>query len=149
MIRIVAAREARIDGTLTAAGGAGEHASGGGAGGAIFLACGAFSGGAAACLDTKGGAGSNWQTGSSKGGGGGGGRIAVAVGFSDHDLENLIAGAPVKRLTASPTHSDYEGSICVTNGVGYYLPPHAYGATSGTWTFLRIAPPPGSVLLVR
>ena len=73
----------------------------------------------------------------------------MAAGFSDNDLETLIAGSPVERLAASPTHPDYEGSIGVTNGVGYYLPPHEYGATSGTWTFLRIAPPPGSVLLVR
>lgn len=138
-----------MDGTLTAAGGAGEHASGGGAGGAIFLACGAFSGGAASRLAATGGAGMNWQSGTSQGGGGGGGRIAVAVGLSDNDLENLIVGAPVERLTASPTHPDFEGSISVTNGVGYFMPPHEYGATSGTWTFLRIAPPPGSVLLVR
>ncbi len=150
VIRIVAAREARVDGTLTAAGGVSEHVSGGGSGGTIFLACGSFAGGSDARLDVGGGTGWNWSNPDSPvSGGGGGGRIAVAVGFSENDLENLIAGAMIERLTVSPAHRDFAGTISVTNGVGYFMPPDPYGAESGTWTFLRIVPPPGTVMMIR
>jgi hypothetical protein len=150
VIRIVTKREACVDGTLTAAGGISEHVSGGGAGGSIFLACGSLTGGSSARIEASGGTGRNWHSPyATLSGGGGGGRVAVAVGLTADDLGRLIVGAPVKRLTANPSHNSFAGTVSVPNGTGYFMPPHEYAAVPGSWSFLTIAPPPGSVLLLR
>ncbi len=71
-IRIIAAQEVRIDGTLSANGESGLYnQDGGGSGGGIFIQCKRFMGNASGVLQARGG------NGRSLGGGGGGGRIAV------------------------------------------------------------------------
>jgi hypothetical protein len=71
--RLMAARDVRIDGTVSMNGGDGTHErSGAGSGGGVFIRCRAFSG--TGTIQAKGG---SVTAGGKIGGGGGGGRIAV------------------------------------------------------------------------
>jgi hypothetical protein len=71
--RLVAARDVRIDGTVSMNGGDGPHErSGAGSGGGVYIRCQSFSG--AGTIQAKGG---SVTVGGKIGGGGGGGRIAV------------------------------------------------------------------------
>ncbi|NLF22627.1 MAG: hypothetical protein GX590_05635, partial [Lentisphaerae bacterium] len=108
-IRIAAAGTVTLDGTLSAGGENGDHASGGGAGGAIHVACRTFGG--TGLLRADGGGGrvqkadgsDNYSvTGVNGSGGGGGGRIAV-------DYQNLI-GSPTARFSTAPGNSRYQNT---------------------------------------
>ncbi len=148
-----------LDGRLSANGlrtGAGNSRAGGsGSGGGILVMTERFYGGANAAIEANGGdqvdAGA-----SSYGGAGGGGRIAIwyglkaaerqrlfdridedAMQYRIHAMENLplYAGAPVTALAGEETRPPSDDG-----GVD---------AENGTVAFLRVLPPPGSLIQIR
>lgn len=99
-----------LNGVLTAAG-ENSGSYGGGSGGGIFVTC----------TDLTGSGGSMSAAGgvSTGGGGGGGGRISVAIGFSESERNQLLAGQEVAGASHVSQISGYTGQIAATNGTGY------------------------------
>ena len=132
LVRVEASGNVTILGTITANSGTPSGGSGNfsGSGGGIFISCkGDFSGGSIGVLRANGMNAAN--------GGGGGGRIAVAIGFSDAQLADLIAGNNIPGLTID-TQEPSLGTLSVTNGTGQNNPPNSSGAYPGTKQIMRI-----------
>jgi hypothetical protein len=113
--RLVAARDVRIDGTVSMDGGDAPHErAGAGSGGGIYIHCRAFSG--AGTIQAKGG---SVTLGGKTGGGGGGGRIAVWSQNKDGwvgSLSNPVSVAGGTGGTAGATGTLVWGAITpVTN----------------------------------
>ncbi len=137
------ARRIDVNGKITAIG-YGGYCWGGGAGGGIWLTADAVALGSAALLSVRGGNSASYGA----TGGGGGGRIAIGLKFGAGQIDRLYAdgaarGATVVDLT---TDAAYSNKVNVAGGNGYW-PGYTFGG-SGT-AVLAVAPPPGSLMILR
>jgi hypothetical protein len=135
LIRIEAAGNVNVDGTLTANGmldSANPSNFGrGGSGGGIFILGDTFSGAGTGRIRANGGAGGT------AGGGGGGGRISIGIGLSSLQRQQLLAGDAIEGLTPYYQHVPFGGQLSVTNGAGYSTN-DLYRAHVGTAQFMHI-----------
>lgn len=113
-VRLKVAGGVTLNGHIKASGELGRY-SGGGSGGGIFITCDTFTGSASGSMHADG---TNCVQ-LAEGGGGGGGRIAIGLGLSDAERNQLLAGSPVDGLITYTTHADYAGGSSATNGLGY------------------------------
>jgi len=143
-IWIEAATQITLDGTLKTHGGIAAYYSGGGSGGGIFVRAQTFRGGTDGLLAADG------SDRTDAGGPGGGGRIAAAVGLSDSEYSDLLAGVPVAHLLHASTLSGFSGAMTVGVGAGPDYTGEEWRAPGeGTAQFLTSALARGTLILVR
>ena len=135
LARIEARGSVTVDGTISANGRTTGGSVGGGAGGGIFVWCRNFSGGTGGVLRVDGGGG---------GGGGGGGRIAVWYRVPDDYVTNIIEMTDLQRVIFTNSVDTYEGSVSVLGGTGSWN-----DGADGTYIFITVTPPRGTLLMLR
>lgn len=113
----LAARTARIDGTVSANAVPLNAYAGGGAGGGIWITADALTVGETARFSATGAyAGGNREH--QKGGGGGGGRIAISVGLTGAQLNAAYALEKPEGIVEAEAENIYPGQFDVAGGVG-------------------------------
>lgn len=136
VIWINAANSVTLNGTMRSDGTISHTSSGGGgAGGSIFVLCSSFTGGANGSLRACGAAPVIHSSNKYLAGGGGGGRVAVAIGLSDANKQDLVQGNTIDRLYAYPDHDAFNGSAAVTGGVGWAEIPWSGSPTTNDYAF--------------
>lgn len=120
-----------VNGDILSNGGNGNGSwpAGPGSGGSVFITCSNFQGNTGARIQAIGGNGDVSYLGAA-----GGGRISIAVGLSDSERANLMAGGEVVGLTEYWVHSTYLGATSV-----------AYGAIGKTYTVEGDKPQNGTI----
>jgi hypothetical protein len=125
------ARDLTLNGRITANGLGGGTYNAGGAGGGIFIDCVSLTGDTNAVLRANGG---DRNTTYSITGGGGGGRIAVALGFTDSEMDTLLAGGTPEGMVVIPPPDTFLGRISASQTTNSYSPPD-----TGTVRILKIS----------
>ncbi len=145
-VRIHAAGQVTVDGTINANGAnAGHQYNGGGSGGSVHIVCAGAFDGTTGEIQANGGS----ATGSGQqGGGGGGGRIAIWSTVPEMVAARILAGEIPNGVQLTDVWPTYLGAISVTNGMGYIDPPDPAGAQPGTVVFITYRPS-GTVITIR